>query len=171
MASESQPIDYETLLTRALESTARDATKREKSKRNKYMTIISTLIVIIAGILCTVAFTTTEENNEIKSFQKDIDTLHTKVESIENSADHDTLYKDIIEEKERTIDYIKKDQDLDDDTKHQMVQTTEDEIKELKKVMEEEHAQMVLTTQDEIKELKKVMEEKKAAQNSTKLDN
>jgi cell division protein FtsL len=135
-ASGSQPImDYETLLTLALESTSREQTRRDENKRKKYTKIITFLVVIISGILVSMALTTTQENSEISSLERDIHTLHSQVESMKDSADADVLHRDI-EEKERIINYIENDPDLDDDTKHQMVLTMTSELKELTKVFD-----------------------------------
>ena len=135
-ASGSQPImDYETLLTLALESTSREQTRRDENKRKKYTKIITFLVVIISGILVSMALTTTQENSEISSLERDIHTLHSQVESMKDSADVDVLHRDI-EEKERIINYIENDPDLDDDTKHQMVLTMTSELKELTKVFD-----------------------------------
>ena len=128
-------MDYETLLTLALESTTREQTRRDENKRKKYTKIITALVVIISGILITMALTTTQENSEISSLERDIHTLHSQVESMEDNADVDVLHRDI-EEKERIINYIENDPDLDDDTKHQMILTMTSEIKELTKVFD-----------------------------------
>jgi len=137
--SENQ-IDYETLLTRALEGSAREAVREEKRKQKKYITISSALLFLSIGIISIFSlreYPETEKlHSEIDSLEKDIDQLHSQINTFETNADIDALSRDI-EEKKKQINAIEHDENLDEDQKDEKVHGMMVEIQELKKVIDE----------------------------------
>ena len=137
---ESEQIDYETLITLALESTSREAIKRDRRNRSKILILVSSLLIIAICAITAVSITAYPEekelHSEIDNLEKEINALNSDIQSMEQNAGIDVLQRDIDEKKAR-MEEIKNDESLNSTTKDSMLHDISDQIKELRKIMDD----------------------------------
>lgn len=133
-------IDYETLLTHALENTTRKVDQDNRRKQNILLTIILCIFLFSIFILSTVTFSEYPEEkelkNEIKSLEGEINQLHGEVDSFEKDEDVDLLRKDI-DDKKTFIEKLEKDNNIPPSEKEELIKSYQDQIKDLKIVVDE----------------------------------
>lgn len=153
LSSVAQAVDYETLLTLALENATKkvDDENRRKQKRFTLLSIIGFLFITALVIITTVTLTTAEEQkydnpgntiedqqltNEINTLEQDVDELNKEVEHYQTDEDIDLLKKDI-HDKRDFIEQLEHDQNIDSNEKQQMIMELQNEISDLKVVVKQ----------------------------------
>ncbi len=125
-----QPIDYETLLTLALESTSREAARKSKRKQGILISVLFFLLIMM-GILLTYSV---EEYPEEKHLHDEIDSLESDIKQMEKETEVDAIRRDI-EDKKNHLLALDNDSDIDDDTRAKMIEDTQEDIDELNKLI------------------------------------
>ncbi len=153
LSSVAQAVDYETLLTLALENaiTKVDEENKRKQKRFTFLSIIGFLFITVLVIITTVTLTTEEEQkydnpgntiedqqltNEINTLDQDVYELNKQVENYQTDEDIDLLKKDI-HDKMGFIKQLKHDQNIDSNEKQQLIMELQNEINDLKVVVKQ----------------------------------
>ena len=136
----SAPVDYETLLTLALENTSLKVDRENKKRQNTLFIIIGITFFISACILTSLAFkeypAQNELHSEINNLEKDIDELHGQVLNIEKDEDIDLLEKDI-DDKNTFIHQLENDENIDPKERATLVKGLQQQIDDLKVVVQE----------------------------------
>jgi len=131
------PVDYETLLTMALENTSRKAEIENKKKQNILFCLIAFLFLMSLCIISTVTFSEypqeEELHDEINNLQSDIDELHSQVNdyNFQQDEDIDLLVKEI-DDKRVFIDRLEEDETIDPKERETLVKAIQSEIDDLK---------------------------------------
>lgn len=121
--SSEEPIDFDMLLTLALESSSKEAMRKAK-RTQKILILAMCVLLLTSGVLLSFSF---RETDEISGLEKDI-------KDIEQNSEIEALQKDI-EDKKKLIHDISHDPTLDDKKKGQMIEDEEEEVEELQKVI------------------------------------
>mmetsp|Transcript_26382 Transcript_26382/g.40332 ORF Transcript_26382/g.40332 Transcript_26382/m.40332 type:complete len:187 (-) Transcript_26382:41-601(-) len=121
--SSEEPIDFEMLLTLALESSSKEAAWKAK-RTQKILILAMCVLLLTSGMLLSFSY---RENGEISGLEKDI-------QSIEKNSEIEALKRDIKDKKEWIHD-ISHDPSIDDTERVHMIDAEEKEIDELQKVI------------------------------------
>jgi len=131
----STPLDYETLLTLALENTSKRAELESKRKQNLLFVIIVMIFLISIALLSTVSFSEypqeQELHSEINDLKNDVDELNSEVSAYQKDEDVTLIERDI-QVKKDFINRLERDESIDPSQKAELIKELSSDIEDLK---------------------------------------
>jgi hypothetical protein len=131
-------VDYETLLTLALEKTSQNVDVENKKKQNFLFGAIGLMLILSLCILAAVTYTSYPEEHELHSqiitLENDVNKLNSEVNHYRRNEDIDLLLKDI-DDKKVFIEQLEHDSTIDPETKARLVEGLQGEINDLKTIV------------------------------------
>lgn len=142
-------VDYETLLTLALENASQKVDLENKHKQSKMFGLTGVFILLSLFLLSTIAFSEYPEekalHDQVKTLNQDINELDSEVNNFQRDEGIDVLNQDIDDKKE-FIQQIQNDASIDTAEKTKLVKELQSEIDDLKIVVKK------LKKEDEMEE-------------------